>query len=302
MFSAAIRSQGLSVGPRRPEAGHEASAHSAEVDGLDHAPKAGHCAGCDAALGVQRSAAGAQAESPRPVGATEDVVELSDAARSRAEEDEAGEVKSKSGGAVPEDELTDEELTEVDELKDRDREVRQHEQAHKAVAGHYGGSIAYDFQSGPDGRRYAVGGEVPIDISKVAGDPQATLAKMQTVRRAALAPADPSSADRSVAARASQVEHEARAELARGDEDATGVASGPKQASETEAEGGAEPESSPDPASRRDVAPDSPADVAPANSRRPRAAPSRGLSAYAGAVRATLAEAPTGRAPFRAVA
>ena len=102
----------------------------------------------------------------------------------------------------------------VQELRQRDREVRAHEQAHKSAAGPYAkGGPTFEYQTGPDGRRYAVGGEVSIDTSKVSGNPQATLIKAQTVRRAALAPSEPSAQDRSVAAQASQLENEARAEL-----------------------------------------------------------------------------------------
>lgn len=66
----------------------------------------------------------------------------------------------------------------------RDREVRAHEQAHMAAAGAYS-------RGGPDNRQYAVGGEVQIDTSAVSGDPEATIRKAQTVRRAANAPATP---------------------------------------------------------------------------------------------------------------
>jgi hypothetical protein len=58
-----------------------------------------------------------------------------------------------------------------------------------------------------------VAGEVSIDVSPVANDPQATVNKAMAIRRAALAPADPSGADRRVAARARMMEAEARAEL-----------------------------------------------------------------------------------------
>lgn len=89
----------------------------------------------------------------------------------------------------------------VRELQARDREVRAHEQAHLAAAGQYAkGGIQYEFQRGPDGRLYAVGGQVNVDTSEIPGDPQATLRKAQTLRRAALAPAQPSSQDRAVAA------------------------------------------------------------------------------------------------------
>jgi len=111
--------------------------------------------------------------------------------------------------------LSDAERKQVRELKQRDREVRQHEMAHKAAAGpHARGGPNYEFTRGPDGRRYATGGSVDIDTSAVPGDPQATISKMQVVRRAALAPAKPSGQDRAVAAAAAQKEQQARAELA----------------------------------------------------------------------------------------
>ena len=111
------------------------------------------------------------------------------------------------------EDLSQEDLEQIRELEKRDAEVRAHEMAHKGAAGSHGGSISYTYQTGPDGKKYAIGGEVPVDISPVSGDPQATIAKMQTIRRAALAPADPSSADRRIAAKASQMVVKAQAEL-----------------------------------------------------------------------------------------
>ena len=111
-------------------------------------------------------------------------------------------------------ELTPEEEQQVDELKQRDREVRTHEQAHLAAAGpHALGGPTYDFQNGPDGRSYAVGGEVQIDTSPVEGDPEATIRKAQTIRAASLSPAEPSAQDRAVAAAATQMEAHAQREL-----------------------------------------------------------------------------------------
>lgn len=114
--------------------------------------------------------------------------------------------------------LSPEELKQLTELKARDREVRAHEQAHQAVGGQYAGAISYTFQRGPDGAQYAVGGEVSIDVSPVAGDPQATIEKMRVVRAAALAPAEPSGQDRAVAAEAMQIMLKAQAEVASGDD------------------------------------------------------------------------------------
>jgi SprA-related family len=99
-------------------------------------------------------------------------------------------------------------------LKSRDREVRAHESAHQAVGGQYAGAVSYTFQRGTDGAQYAVGGEVSIDTAPVEGNPEATIAKMQTVRAAALAPAEPSAQDQAVAAQAMQLMLQARAELA----------------------------------------------------------------------------------------
>lgn len=77
------------------------------------------------------------------------------------------------------------------------------------------GAPTFQYVVGPNGRRYAVGGEVRIDTSPVEGDPEATLLKAQQIRRAALAPANPSTQDRSVAAKASSLESQARQELLR---------------------------------------------------------------------------------------
>lgn len=109
--------------------------------------------------------------------------------------------------------LTPEQEAVVAELKARDREVRAHEQAHATVGGQYAGAPSYEYQVGPDGVRYAVGGSVPIDVSPVPNDPQATVLKMEIVKAAALAPAEPSSADRRIAALADRQRMSAQAEL-----------------------------------------------------------------------------------------
>lgn len=110
--------------------------------------------------------------------------------------------------------LSKEALAMLDQLKSRDLEVRQHEQAHLAAAGGLATSGAsYTYQRGPNGVDYATGGEVSIDTSPGA-TPAETIARAQTIQAAALAPAAPSDADRSVAAQAQQMESQARTELA----------------------------------------------------------------------------------------
>lgn len=102
----------------------------------------------------------------------------------------------------------------LSQLRARDQEVRTHEQAHLSAAGQYAtGGIKYNYQTGPDGQRYAIGGSVGIDTSPVAGDPEATLQKARVVQRAALAPAEPSGQDMKVAAQASQMMMQAQVEI-----------------------------------------------------------------------------------------
>lgn len=102
----------------------------------------------------------------------------------------------------------------INQLKSRDSEVKAHEMAHLSAAGGYStGGVSFTYQAGPDGRQYAVGGEVGIDVSAVAGDPQATLQKAMVVYGAALAPAEPSAQDHKVASAATQMMAQARADL-----------------------------------------------------------------------------------------
>jgi len=102
---------------------------------------------------------------------------------------------------------------EISELKHRDKEVRSHELAHAAVGGAHAGAPNYSFETGPDGKKYAVEGEVSIDLSSIEGDPKATIAKMQKVHAAALAPANPSVQDTRVAATAAQIILQAQSEI-----------------------------------------------------------------------------------------
>ncbi len=127
---------------------------------------------------------------------------------------------------VPEESTTTikqgtEEQAETAKLKKRDQEVRSHEQAHIAAAGGLArGGATFSFQRGPDGKQYAIGGEVNIDSSPVSGNPQATIRKAQQIRSAALAPANPSAQDRAVAASASSLEAEAQREIQKEEQEA----------------------------------------------------------------------------------
>ncbi|MGR9015042.1 MAG: putative metalloprotease CJM1_0395 family protein [Gammaproteobacteria bacterium] len=111
-------------------------------------------------------------------------------------------------------ELSEDDLKIVNELKKIDTDVRAHEAAHLAAAGGIATSgVSFNYQQGPDGIRYAIGGEVSIDTSSVSGDPAATIRKAETIRRAALAPAQPSGADMQAAASATAMAARAQVEL-----------------------------------------------------------------------------------------
>jgi len=109
--------------------------------------------------------------------------------------------------------ITDDEQKKIDQLKKRDLEVKNHERAHASIGGRYAGAPHYQYETGPNGTRYATDGEVAIDLTEVNNDPQATIDKMKQVYRAALAPREPSSADRGIASQAQQSITNARSDL-----------------------------------------------------------------------------------------
>lgn len=109
--------------------------------------------------------------------------------------------------------LTPEQQKQLDALRSRDADVRQHEQAHMAAGGALvSGGANYSYQEGPDGKQYAIGGEVSIRLAS-GQSPQETLANARQVAAAALAPVDPSGQDRAVAAEAEQMAREAQSQI-----------------------------------------------------------------------------------------
>ena len=121
---------------------------------------------------------------------------------------------SNASSAAPTEVLTAEQQRQVQQLKETDRKVRAHEQAHVSVgADLVRGGATFSYQTGPDDQRYAVSGEVSIDASP-GRTPAETIPKAQHIRAAALAPVDPSAQDQNVAAKASVMETNARIELA----------------------------------------------------------------------------------------
>ena len=131
-------------------------------------------------------------------------------------EQEAESPRGRAGNEEPsvsQRQREEQESRQIQNLAARDREVRNHEQAHAAVGGRYAGPPSFTYTRGPDGQAYATSGEVSIDVSPIPNDPEATLRKMELVQRAALAPAEPSAQDLRVAAQAQALAAQARAEL-----------------------------------------------------------------------------------------
>ena len=96
--------------------------------------------------------------------------------------------------------LSESEKQMVLKLQSRDTEVRAHESAHQS-GGASTGAASFTYQQGPDGKMYAIGGEVPISFQS-GSTPEETIANAQAVIASALAPADPSGQDMAVASSA----------------------------------------------------------------------------------------------------
>lgn len=161
--------------------------------------------------------------------------------------------------------LSKDEQAQVKAMAARDAEVRAHEQAHKAVGGALTGSITYTTEKGPDGKDYAIGGHVPIDVSP-GRSPEETVQKAARIQAAALAPADPSPADKSVAAKAAQMASEAR------------IAAADEARAESEAKLEAEQAAEEEAAAAGTEGPEQPDDTLPGASAGPQAA--RAAAAY----------------------
>ena len=111
-------------------------------------------------------------------------------------------------------ELTPAEKQQVAKLQATDTEVRAHEAAHQAGGGGLAGGASFSYTRGPDNKMYAVAGEVPISMEE-GSSPQETIANARKVQAAAMAPANPSPQDYSVASSARVMEMKAQQQLAK---------------------------------------------------------------------------------------
>jgi len=113
------------------------------------------------------------------------------------------EKETQEGKKSPSDkeELSEDEKQLVKDLQARDAEVKTHEAAHQAAGGGMTGAASFSYQQGPDGKMYAIGGEVGI-AAPSGSTPEETIANAQQVIAAAMAPANPSGQDFAVASSA----------------------------------------------------------------------------------------------------
>ncbi len=145
--------------------------------------------------------------------------DLKDDANEGAFQDRSASQYSTASGTADVDGLTPAEEDMVERLQARDREVRAHEQQHMAAAGELAvGGPQYDYQRGPDGKMYAIGGHVNIDTGSET-DPGRARLKAEKIRSAALSVGgDASSADVAAAAQASFMGNDATAQMSESDE------------------------------------------------------------------------------------
>jgi hypothetical protein len=115
--------------------------------------------------------------------------------------------------------LNDAQQRMVNDLASRDSEVRAHEAAHQAAGGGMTGAASFTYQQGPDGKMYAIGGEVSINM-KSGSSPEETIANARQIAAAAMAAGSPSPQDFAVASSARVMEMKAQQQLTKKEQDA----------------------------------------------------------------------------------
>ena len=141
-------------------------------------------------------------------------VELQAVHRDGEEEGQQDHQPTPEGGLRPMQDLSSEEQQQLRDLERRDQQVRTRDMAFIAAAGGAAGSYSVEYETGPDGRRYAVGADIKLDTSEGA-TPEQTLAKARALRAATMSARGESSTDASATAKAVRMEAEARAEIER---------------------------------------------------------------------------------------
>ncbi len=139
---------------------------------------------------------------------------ITSAAKQQAQQKEAQQKSNSSN------ELSQDELRLVQDLQSRDSEVKAHEAAHQAAGGGMTGAASYTYQQGPDGKMYAIGGEVSITM-KSGSSPEETIRNARQIAASAMAAGNPSPQDHAVASSARVMEMKAQQQLAKETEEET---------------------------------------------------------------------------------
>ena len=147
-----------------------------------------------------------------PAATKENSVDTEKKNADRTSKNEQKEEKDSKESTTPTKFTPDEERM-IRDLQARDTEVRAHEAAHKS-GGASTGAATFTYQQGPDGRMYAIGGEVSVSM-KGGSTPEETIANAQAVIAAAMAPASPSPQDYAVASSAKVIMSKAQQQKAK---------------------------------------------------------------------------------------
>ena len=197
--------------PPTPTPTSQGTTGTSSTDSGNHSPGCS-CAGCSSGSTASLGS-GSSGSTPSVTGSTTSLGVGSVTGASGASGGSSG--SGTGGGQSATDKMQQQkEVDTLKHLKQRDREVKDHEEAHLATAGGLAqGAPSFTYQRGSDGQMYAVGGSVSIDVMPVPDNPKATLDKARVIHAAALAPLQPSSQDQAVAAAATQMQQAAMREL-----------------------------------------------------------------------------------------
>lgn len=117
--------------------------------------------------------------------------------------------KDRKSKSKNEKELSEDKEELVKDLENRD--TQPHHVA--AAAGYVRGRIHYEFQTGPDGLKYAIGNHVELDTSAIPNESEKTIQEPQVIRQTLLAGGEASSSDIELASAASSMEHQVGIEI-----------------------------------------------------------------------------------------
>lgn len=125
---------------------------------------------------------------------------------------EAMEKNKKAISNLGKKELTPDQLDKVKRLKQQEEKVMRRVNSRLAAGGDICEKPTFQYEIGPDGKRYKTAGEVKIDISPCK-TPEETIAKMQRVKKAAMACGEPTKEDRAIYEEADRIAQMAQAQL-----------------------------------------------------------------------------------------